>query len=251
MRRVFSWKRYGAIATLVAMLILGGCASVGGVGAAYEDDECRVTDLAIDRSGGYAEVTAVFENKTSSDEKFLATVALLDDSGTQIGDAMVVSEDAEAGQVVASSTGLISIDGGFVDVDDAALDRVTELKVESVTSKTAIGEYLSSTDENAADPLVGYWKVLRWNWGDEPSDVSGNGRVFAEFRTDGTWTLTLEDKTYDNVWETTGNDGIPYMVGLADEAWGGAISSEGSSDMLVIGSLSDTAENNMVLQRAE
>lgn len=251
MRRAFSQKRYGVVVSLMAMLILGGCAHLGALGAAYEDDECRVTDLAIDRSGGYAEVTAVFENKTSSDEKFLATVALIDDSGAQIGNAMVISENAEAGQAVPSSTGLIGIDDRFVDADDAVLERVAELKVESVASKTVIGEHLSSTGENSPDPIVGYWTCLQTNLAGETHYLGGRGGVYAHFKDDGTWTLTVGDETYDNTWITSDQiDGIPYGLSFAGDTWGGVISKDGASDLLAIGSLTDT-DNTMIFQRAE
>ena len=108
-----------------------------------------------------------------------------------------------------------------------------------------------ATANVADDPIVGYWKCLQWNMDGDTTDLSGNGRTYAEFRADGTWTLTLEDETYDNVWEPTEeSDGIPYLVGLADQAWGGLISNDGPRVMLVIGSLDDP-ENTMVLQRVE
>ncbi len=139
-----AFRKMGVAAMALAMMIsMAGCTGVGAFGVAYEDDECRVTGVSIDRSGVCAEVTATFENKTSSDEQFAALVVLLDSAGEQIGDALVLSEDAGAGQTVPSSVGVISIDGELADADDAALDRVAEVKVESVVSKTAMNSYLS------------------------------------------------------------------------------------------------------------
>lgn len=247
-----AFRKTGAAAmALLVMMGVAGCTGMGGLGAAYEDDECRVTGVSIDRSGIYAEVAATFENKTSSDEKFAASVVLLDSAGEQIGDALVLSEDAEAGQTVSSSTGLISIDGDFADIDDPALDRVAELKVESVLSKTAVGSYLSSTGESAADPIVGYWACLQTNLAGESHYLGGSGEVYAHFKDDGTWTLTVGDETYDNVWITSDQiDGIPYGLSFAGDTWGGMVTEDDPVDLLTMGSLTDT-DNTMVFQRVE
>lgn len=239
------------VAAAMALTVAMGMVGCGGLGVAYENDECRMTDVVLDRSEVCAQVTATFENKTSSREKFSALVILLDDAGEEIGEALVFSEEAEGGETVPSSIGLISTDDGFADADDAALDRVAELKVESVISQTAMGEYLSSSEASATDPLVGYWKCLRTNLEGETHDVSGSNAVYAQFRDDGTWTFTVGDETYDNVWMTSDQiDGVPYALMFADDVWGGMIAEEDAADMLVLGSLTDT-DNTMVFQRAE
>lgn len=153
--------------------------------------------------------------------------------------------------MVPSSTGLITIDGEFADVDDADLDRVAELKVESVVSKTAMGSYLSSTGESATDPIVGYWACLRANLAGESHYLSGSGGVYAHFKDDGTWTLAVGDETYDNMWATFDQiDGIPYGFSFAGDTWGGMITENDPGDLLTMGSLTDT-DNVMVFQRAE
>lgn len=148
---------------------------------------------------------------------------------------------AAKGLVLALSVALAVVLGGCGSVGDGAVSE-------------GAGGTDSSADvaaNVADDPIVGYWKCLQWSMDGDTTDLSGNGRTYAEFRADGTWTLTLEDETYDNVWEPTEeSDGIPYLVGLADQAWGGLISNDGPSVMLVIGSLDDP-ENTMVLQRVE
>lgn len=251
MKRVAFRKMGAAAVALVVMMGMAGCTGMGGFGAAYEDDECRVTGVSIDRSGVYAEVTATFENKTSSDEQFAAAVVLLDSAGEQIGDALVLSEDAGAGQAVPSSVGVISIDGELADADNAALDRVAELKVESVVSETAMNSYLSSTGERAADPIVGYWACLQTNLAGESHYLGDSGEVYAHFKDDGTWTLTVGDETYDNRWITSDQiDGIPYGISFAGDTWGGVITEEDPVDLLAMASLTDP-DNAIVFQRVE
>ena len=98
MKRVAFRKMGAAAVALVVMMGMAGCTGMGGFGAAYEDDECRVTGVSIDRSGVYAEVTATFENKTSSDEQFAAAVVLLDSAGEQIGDALLKAKTRGRGR---------------------------------------------------------------------------------------------------------------------------------------------------------
>ena len=81
--------------------------------------------------------------------------------------------------------------------------------------------------------------------------MGDSGEVYAHFKDDGTWALTVGDETYDNRWITSDQiDGIPYGISFAGDTWGGVITEEDSVDLLAMASLTDT-DNAMVFQRVE
>lgn len=110
--------------------------------------------------------------------------------------------------------------------------------------------YLSSTGESAADPIVGYWACLQTNLAGESHYLGGSGEVYAHFKDDGTWTLTVGDETCGNLWITSDQiDGIPYGISFAGDTWGGVITEEDPVDLLAMASLTDPRQRHSLPAR--
>ena len=75
--------------------------------------------------------------------------------------------------------------------------------------------------------------------------------MYATFKDDGAWTLTVGDETFDILWITSDQiDGVPYGLSFAGDTWGAVITEEDPVDVLAMASLTDT-DNAIVFQRVE